>query len=171
MQPSDSSRNVERASKTVSCSYAFEEGVLQIQIALSKAGGGGCWEGGNTSSVDLLHTMESRGITQIKPEYKQAPSLHKDTPRAPCPSRFLFLLQFLLPPVLSFTCIHRQTLLPIGRVDLTFASIYFFYFFRKPKTVLTGIILCINLKSRPLQKNFKAGQARRCQEKKKVRAE
>lgn len=40
MQPSDSSRNVERASKTVSCSYAFEEGVLQIQIALSKAGGG-----------------------------------------------------------------------------------------------------------------------------------
>lgn len=77
MQPSESPRNIERASTTVSCSHAFEEGALQIQIALSKAGG--WWEGGNTSSVDLLHTMESHGITQIKPRYKQAHSLHKET--------------------------------------------------------------------------------------------
>lgn len=78
MQPSESSRNIERASTTVSRSHAFEEGVLQIQIALSKTGRG-WWEGGNTSSVDLLLTMESHGITPIKPGYKQAHSLHKDT--------------------------------------------------------------------------------------------
>lgn len=89
MQPSESPRNMERASKTVSCSHPFEEGVLQIQIALSKAGGQ--WEGGNTSSVDLLHTMESHGITQIKAEYKQAHSLYKDTQTATCPSHFLSL--------------------------------------------------------------------------------
>lgn len=77
MKPSESPRNIERASTTVSRSHAFEKGVLQIQIALSKAGG--WWEGGNTSSVDLLLTMESHGITQIKPGYKQTHSLHKDT--------------------------------------------------------------------------------------------
>lgn len=61
MQPSESPRNIERAFTIVSCSQAFEEGALQIQIALSKDRG--WWEGGNTSSVDLLLTMESHGIT------------------------------------------------------------------------------------------------------------
>lgn len=101
MQPSESPRNTERASKTVSCSHPFEEGVLQIQIALSKAGGR--WEGGNTSSVDLLHTMESHGITQIKAEYKQAHSLYKDTQTATCPSHFLSFLS------LSFASFHLHT--------------------------------------------------------------
>lgn len=112
MQPSESPRNTDRASKTLSCSHPFEVGVLQIQIALSKAGG--WWEGGNTSSVDLHHTMESHSITQIKPEYKQAHSSHKDTQTATCPSHFLWifffsLLPFLLSPVHSFICTQTVT--------------------------------------------------------------
>lgn len=104
MQPSESPRNIERASKTVSCSHPFEEGVLQIQIALSKAGG--WWEGGNTSSVDLLRTMESHGITQIKAEYKRAHSLYKDTQTATCPSHFLSFLLFSFLFFLSFFHLH-----------------------------------------------------------------
>lgn len=107
MQPSESPRNIERASKTVSCSHPFEEGVLQIQIALSKAGS--WWEGGNTSSVDLLRTMESHGITQIKAKYKQAHSLYKDTQTATCPSHFLSFLLFSFLFFLSFICTQAVT--------------------------------------------------------------
>lgn len=108
MQPSQSPRNIETASKTVSCSHPFEEGVLQIQIALSKAGG--WWEGGNTSSVDLLHTMESHRITQIKAEYKQAHSLYKDTQTATCPSHFLSFLSFICTQAVTHCYSHSRSL-------------------------------------------------------------
>lgn len=127
MQPSESSRNTERASTTVSCSHTFEEGVLQIQIALSKAGG--WWEGGNTSSVDLLHTMESHSITQIKPGYKQHTPYTKTHRESALSislsldfffcSHFFSLLFFLSPAHVDS---NTDTLLPIGTLGSCLTS-------------------------------------------------
>lgn len=92
---------------TVSCSHVFEEGALQIQTALSKSRG--WWEGGNTSSVDLLLTMESHGRTQIKPRYKHH-SAYTKTLREHKLSISLLLISFFC-PVPSFTCTHSTVLL------------------------------------------------------------
>lgn len=137
MQPSESPRNTERASKTLSCSHPFEEGVLQIQIALSKAGG--WWEGGNTSSVDLHHTMESHSITQIKPEYKQAHSSHKETQTATCPSHFLWIFHFFsLLFILSFAHRLSHRHIAIGTLGRCHTSYYLFSL----NIIIIGNFLC-----------------------------
>lgn len=128
MQPSESPRNIVRASTIVSCSHAFEEGALQIQIALSKEGG--WWEGGNTSSVE---STPHNGVTRhnINKARVQATILltQRHTGRGPCPPRFL-LISFPV-PIYSFTCsvfhLHTYTMTQCsaGRLGICIAHLIF----------------------------------------------
>lgn len=92
------------ASSTVSCSHAFEEGVLQIQIALSEAGGGEYKLGGCTAHNGITrHNTNKAGV--------QANTLptQRRTGRVNCPSHFL-LIYFSVPiSPLSCSSFHSHT--------------------------------------------------------------